>query len=69
MHVNRCASRSCGPILLPYDEQDCMTIVVRYTQIMWKIDYYDPTMTYLSSNPADPSLTVRMLTIMLASEY
>ncbi|CAO3404292.1 DUF3768 domain-containing protein [Azospirillum palustre] len=53
----------------PHGEHDCAIMTIRETRIMWKIDYYDPTMTYLSSEAADPSLTVRVLTIMLASEY
>ncbi|KAA0593959.1 hypothetical protein J2848_004125 [Azospirillum lipoferum] len=36
---------------------------------MWKINYYYPTMSYLSSDAADPSSCVRVLTIMLADEY
>ena len=37
--------------------------------IFFKHDYYDPTLSFLSDDPADPSKTVRVLTIMLADEY
>ena len=36
---------------------------------MFKIDYYDRRLEYGSPNPADPKVTRRVLTIMLASDY
>lgn len=38
-------------------------------EIIWKIDYYDHDCAGGSPNPADPAVTTRVLTIMLAGEY
>lgn len=35
----------------------------------WKIDYYDQDLALHSSDPANPALTILVLTIMLVDEY
>ncbi|BDW81060.1 hypothetical protein MACH24_04980 [Erythrobacter sp. Dej080120_24] len=37
--------------------------------VFWKIDAYDRDLQFGSDDPANPSVTRRVLTIMLASEY
>lgn len=53
----------------PWDEHDCAVMSMGRHRIIWKIDYYDQDMRGLSPDPADPQLTRRVMTIMLASEY
>jgi hypothetical protein len=36
---------------------------------MFKIDYYDKSLEFGSPDPADPTVTERIITIMLAEEY
>lgn len=53
----------------PYDEHDCAIIETLGLFILWKIDYYDETLSMHSPDPADENVTSRVLTIMLADEY
>lgn len=53
----------------PYGEHDLGTFEVFGAKLMWKIDYYDRNLEFGSQDPADPNVTARVLTVMLASEY
>ena len=53
----------------PYDEHDLGVLKAAGERIMWKIDYYDRERRFGSPDPADPAVTTRVLTIMLAGEY
>lgn len=53
----------------PHQEHDFGAFEHQRDTVFWKIDYYDPTMRAGSSDPSDASVTHRVLTIMLASEY
>src|SRR5438094_7657222 len=53
----------------PHEEHDFGAFDADGHMIMFKIDYFDESLTYHSPDPADPSVTKRVITIMLAEEY
>jgi hypothetical protein len=53
----------------PYGEHDFGAVEVEGERLFWKIDYYDRSLSAHSPDPADPSVTTRVLTIVLAEEY
>src|SRR5262249_39146499 len=54
----------------PYGEHDVGSFEFGRERIFWKIDYYDRSGEhYGSPDPADPCVTTRVLTVMLADEY
>ena len=58
-----------GPDNDPHDEHDFGAITIDGQKVFWKIDCYDKRLEYGSPDPADPDVTARVLTIMLAAEY
>jgi hypothetical protein len=53
----------------PHGEHDLGVVEIGGIRCFWKLDYYDREMETLSPNPADPAVTTRVLTVMLADEY
>jgi hypothetical protein len=53
----------------PHQEHDFGSFEADGHVILFKIDYYDQNLTYHSSDPSDPAVTRRVITIMLADEY
>ena len=53
----------------PHGEHDFGSFELAGRKFFWKIDYYDAAMEYGSEDPADPTKTTRVLTLMLAEEY
>lgn len=53
----------------PYQEHDFGAVTLDGERLFWKIDCYDLAGAFHSPDPADPLVTRRVLTIMLASEY
>lgn len=52
----------------PYGEHDLGTFDFEGAACMWKIDYYNVDLSAGSEDPADASVTVRVLTLMRADE-
>ena len=53
----------------PHGEHDFGSFELAGRKFFWKIDYYDLAMEFGSDDPADPSKTTRVMTIMLPEEY
>ena len=53
----------------PHGEHDFGSFELAGQKLFWKIDYYDRKAEFGSPDPADPAVTTRVLTIMLAAEY
>ncbi len=53
----------------PHQEHDFGSFEQNGYKIFWKFDYYDRACEFGSEDPADPTKTTRVLTIMLADEY
>ena len=53
----------------PHGEHDFGSFELAGRKFFFKLDYYDKAMEFGSEDPADPSKTSRVLTIMLTSEY
>ena len=53
----------------PHEEHDFGSFEADGQVIFFKIDYYDKSRCCHSPDPSDPSVTERVITIMLAEEY
>jgi hypothetical protein len=53
----------------PHGERDFGSVDMDGETFFFKVDYYSPDLDGGSEDPADPSVTTRVLTIMRADEY
>lgn len=53
----------------PHGEHDFGAFDFRSERCFWKIDVMDPSLKIAPLDAGDPKLSVRVLTVMLASEY
>ena len=52
-----------------HQEHDFGCFTFDKTAVLFKIDYFDRSLEFHSPNPADPSVTTRVITVMRADEY
>ena len=53
----------------PYGERDFGAVEIEGERYFWKIDYYDRSLRFGAEDPSNVSETVRVMTLMHASEY
>ncbi len=53
----------------PHEEHDFGALDFDGVEIFFKIDYFDKNLNFHSPDPADPAVTKRVITLMLAEEY
>lgn len=53
----------------PHGERDFGDLTLWGHDLLFKIDYYDPDLTFGSDDPADPERTRRVLTVMCAADW
>lgn len=53
----------------PHGEHDFGAFDFDGVEIFFKIDYFDKDFQFHSPNPGDPTVTERVITLMLAEEY
>ncbi|SFM11408.1 DUF3768 domain-containing protein, partial [Methylorubrum salsuginis] len=53
----------------PFGEHDFGALEAAGERVFFKIDYFDRAGRFASPDPADTSVTTRVLTVLLAREY
>jgi hypothetical protein len=53
----------------PHSEHDFGAFNYEGVEVFFKIDYFDKDLNFHSPDPADPAVTERVITLMLAEEY
>jgi len=53
----------------PHGEHDFGDLTLFGEDLLFKVDYYDKDLTFGSDDPANPDVTQRVLTVMLAQDW